>query len=120
MIDGYTIKFGYGDVGVGALFTDIGITIQQIKPPLECGETCYPGKVEFIGDRIDIIIYNKSDNQSISKFISLLDRVTEREIDTFFFNGYIFDFTNFNIKSIDTIKRKLDISIANWCRTAAC
>lgn len=101
MIEGNRIKFGYGDISVGANQINRTITFQQFKPAEKCGNEV-PESVEFIGDEINLQI-NYADYIEFSNNLKL---VQCKEIYEFSFKDYIFDFTNWNETSIKVCNDK--------------
>lgn len=116
MIDGKRFKFGYGDVCVGATPSTRQIHFQQIKPPIEVGADAMKHNVEWIGERI-LIKVSYEDYQDLCK---LLSRVKSREISEFTFKDYIFDFTNYNEKSVEVCKEKLSEAMSLYFLAMAC
>ena len=98
MITGNKLCFGYGDIAVefDSLFRQI--SFQQFKPPAEPGDYVKEG-VEFLGDRIKINMLPK-EYEELYKY---LKAVKQKEITSFEFKGYIFDFSNYNEKSISVV-----------------
>lgn len=94
MIEGNTIKFGYGDVIVRNRI--LHIDIQQVKSPGECGEHPYDGEYEVCGTRVDIEL----NHEEYKEYLFLLDAVENRMISSFSFKGWVFDFTNYNAESM--------------------
>ena len=116
MINGNQLKFGYGDIGVYADEMLQRIHFQNIKPPQECGSCVNTKDVKFIGDTISIdLCYN-----SYKELMKLLTAVESKEITTFEFEGYVFDFTNYNKKSIDVCKSKARLAISLNILALAC
>lgn len=116
MIDGKIFKFGYGDILVGGNPGTRQMNFQQFKPPAKVGDTVMCDEVEWIGERILIEISYK-DYQKLCK---LLDNVKTREISKFSFNGYVFDFTNYNEKSVGVCKEKLNEAMSLYFLAVAC
>lgn len=101
MINGNILKFGYGDIAVGSDGLTQRISFQQFKPPAECGGNV-PEDVEYIGEEIVLqISYDE-----YHEFNKQLKSVLSKEISTFGFKGYIFDFTNYNEESIKACKQR--------------
>ena len=115
MITENIIKFGSGDIGVG-LGCQI-ITFQQIKPPKQCGERFAFEDVEFVSHKISIEI---SDICEYAYLHSLLQQINDKEINSFEFKGYIFDFTEFNEQSVNVVKSKLDACMRLYMLALAC
>ena len=102
MIDGNRLKFGYGDIGVGSDKLTQRMSFQQFKPPVKCGDRVSKD-IEYIGDKIIL----KISYEDYREFSKCLEQVSNRELTEFIFKGYIFDFTNYNEKSIDACKKHL-------------
>ena len=102
MIDGKIIKAGYGDLAISSNFLTRELYIQQIKPPLECGEEIRT-EIEYIGDEIGI----KLTYDSYRELNNLLTNVEDRIISIFEFGGYIFDFTNYHEGSIKSFRKHM-------------
>lgn len=115
MINGNRIQFGYGDIGVGAGFFG-NIELQQFKPAQECGSHVYDAAVEWIGERISV----GSGYNDLVKLKSHLMQVKEQKCFEFEFDGYIFDFTNYNIQSVQVCIGKTNLAIEQVVRLTAC
>lgn len=116
MIDGKRFKFGYGDISVGGDPDARKIFFQQFKPPAKCGDNVNPDGVEWIGEQIFI----KIDYEDYVKLNQLLDDVKAREISEFTFKNYVFDFTNYNEKSVEVCKQKSRQAINLYLLALAC
>ena len=115
MIDNNILKFGYGDISVGAFGLPPAITFQQFKPPAKVGSEVGE-HVEFIGEKIVI----KLNHEDYVELCDLLDQVKNKEILIFDFKDYIFDFTNYNIGSIEVVERHATNSMHWYFATLAC
>ena len=116
MINGNQIKFGYGDIAVCAYEMIQEIGFQQFEPQQECGSSVNTNAVRFIGETIYIkLCYN-----SYQEFMKLLAAVESKEITSFEFEGYVFDFTNYNEKSIEVCKRNARLAISLNILALAC
>lgn len=116
MIEEKIFKFGYGDISVGGNPFTRQMNFQQFKPPAKIGNEVIDDEVEFIGERILIEIAYE-DYQKLSK---LFDDVKSRKISKFTFKGYIFDFTNYNEKSVEVCKKKLNEAMSLYFLAMAC
>lgn len=103
MIEGNRLKFGYGDIAVGADGLTQRISFRQFKPPAECGEQV-SDEVEYIGDEI-VLEFSYEDYCEFNKY---LKQISNKEIIEFIFKEYIFDFSNYNEKSINVCKKHLN------------
>jgi hypothetical protein len=115
MINGNRIQFGYGDIGVNAGFLG-NIELQQFKPTQECGSHVYYNAVEWIGERISV----GSGYSDLVKLKSHLMQVKEQKCFEFEFDGYVFDFTNYNVESILVCLKTVEKSIRFTIRLMAC
>ena len=108
-------RFGYGDLGISPLHTNVGFVIEPYKTPHECGTKVKDA--DFTGERYEIVLYETGGDCDIdfyNHFMRLLLRVADREINTFQIDDYFFDFNNFNIESLRVIVDNIRISaIAN-------
>lgn len=102
MIDGNILKFGHGDIAVGYRVTGI-LTFQQFKPPEECG-SYVSDNVEYTSEQI---IINFTCYEEYLELSNKLKDVKSKNISTFEFKDYIFDFTNYNEKSVEVCERYL-------------
>ena len=107
MINSNVLKFGYGDIAVGANSSNQEIRFQQFKPPGKCGDKVSEN-VEYIGEKI-VMKISYEDYCELSK---LLKEVSDRNISIFEFKGYVFDFTKYNEESIKVCKRNLNNAMA--------
>lgn len=102
MIDGNWIKFGYGSVAVGCDPLTRIVKFQQIKPPCECGSAINDNKdVEYIGQVVKIYF----DISSYNYFMKKLSDIEAQKISVFQFDDYWFDFSNYNIESINVCRK---------------
>lgn len=102
MIDGSILKFGYGDIGVDSDVLTQRMSFQQFKPPAKCGDNVSED-VEYIGEEIIM----KFSFEDYCEFNKKLKEVSDRNISTFNFKGYVFDFTNYNEESVRVCKKHL-------------
>ena len=116
MIDGKTLKFGYGDIAVGRIPSVRAMSFQQFKPPTKCGDVVVDDKVEYIGEQI-ILKISFADYQELSK---LFNGVKSREFSVFVFKDYIFDFTNYNEASVDACRQELSGAMKWYFLAMAC
>lgn len=106
MIKGNTFYFGYGDIGVG--FNCLGLTLQQIKPPVEVGthltpEYCKKQDIKLCGE---IVVISFSTLGEISALIKLINTVTEGNT-IIEYKNYVFDFFHYNKESVEVVKHHL-------------
>lgn len=109
MIEGNVLKFGYGDISVGAVPLSQFITFQQFKPPAKCGDRLAEN-VEYIGDSIVINI----DHKDYCEFKRNLESISKKDISEFTFKGYVFDFTNFNEDSVKVCKKYIKAAMSMY------
>ena len=100
MINCNKLEFGYGDIAVGFKRHSSSLIFQNIKPPVKCGSNVNDVDVEYIGDKIIISLNFKS----YKNLLKLLTEVENKIQSRFEFEEYIFDFTNYNIESINAIR----------------
>ena len=103
MIDGNIIKFGYGDILVGSILNCI--TIVGIDKAFEPGMTFSEDNVKFITDTLHITFNTII---QITSFRYSLLKLEKSENKIFEYGGWIFDFTNYNQKSVDVVLSHLD------------
>lgn len=102
------IYFGYGDVSVGSIRTTLSFT--GIKPPLEVGtlideKTIRENNVKCITEPVK---FKFTDLTELHHFQHNL-RATDGTTSVFFiYKDYIFDFSKYNIKSINIILHHLE------------
>jgi len=101
MIDGTTLKFGYGDIAVGnRVYAE---TFRWFKPAQEVG-TSITTEVEWLSEEVRMEF---SSLDEISAFKRLLIGVTNKDIYEFSYKGLHFDFTNYNQKSAIMVLKHL-------------
>ena len=110
MIEGNTLKFGYGDIATGS-FADI-LTFRPFNPPQKVGTDVRDGNVEWSGNRIVIQLgYDDA-----LQLLVYLRQVSNGERSTFEFANYIFDFSHFDAESVAILisyaRRVLDGHVA--------
>lgn len=116
MIDGKRFKFGHGDISVGGNPVTRQMDFQQFRLPAKVGDKVMDDEVELIGERIFLEI-GYEDYQELSK---LLGSVKSRKISEFTFKNYVFDFTNYNEKSVDVCRQKLSEAMKFYFFAMAC
>lgn len=97
MIKDNIIKFGHGDVAVGSCGMGY-VSFTNIKPPLECGQSIT--KDMDIEYGLSITIYEDCDWD----LYNLMKTVNENNM-VVKYKGYVLDFSNYNQKSVDTVKK---------------
>lgn len=117
MIEGNVLKFGYGDIAVGASPLKQVITFQQFKPPANCGEIIDTENVEFTSDVLEMHL---RDLKECIRFVAMLDWVKSGKGHTFGFNNLMFDFANYNEKSIKVCMVRAYDAMEEYLMCIAC
>lgn len=118
MIDGNVIKFGYGDIAVGAMSILQYMKFTEIKPPHECGtnlDEC--DDCEYVSKPI-CISFDTYDEIKLYK--DYIKQVKSKEILVFEFKSFIFDFTNYNIESVKVCERHINRIEGGYTLALAC
>jgi hypothetical protein len=114
------IYFGYGDVLVGSNFITLSFT--GIKPPLKVGtevteEITRENNIERITEPVK---FKFTDLTELLWFQTSL-KGTDGTTSVFFrYEDWIFDFTNYNTKSINIILRHIECIKKNLIQWSAC
>lgn len=118
MIKGNRIEFGYGDVLCGV--NNIGVDYTNVKPPLEIGTCIKDTGLELehfeIGKQVVIPLHGLED---LNELCRLIKSVTE-DNPVVEFGGYVFDFSNYNRKSVEVVLKTLNKPHPMWMMTLAC
>ena len=117
MIGGKRFMFGYGDISIGVNPVTRQMCFQQFKPPAEVGDKVIEDKVDWIGERIYIEIGCYEEYQELCR---LLDSAKSKKILEFTFKDYIFDFSNYNEKSIEACRKHLSNAMSWYFLAMAC
>ena len=102
-VDKKIIRFGRGDVQVGGTWSTI--TFTGFKPPIEIGtritdEVIKDKNLEYITEPIRINFKTMEELMSFKKLVEEIDGKTN----TYFkYRDYVFDFSNYNQKSIEVV-----------------
>lgn len=96
MIEGKTLKFGYGDIAIQSSASVSAMRFCQLDATLTCGMDV-PDDVYSIGE--GILIKITPENYVIIK--EALNKVWVKQQTSFVIDGYTFDFTNYNNDSIE-------------------
>ncbi len=114
MIDGKTIKFGYGTVCVGNNYSDL--TFRTIKPPQEIGAslTC-TAEIEYWNDVITISMAEHY-HRLKEKLTAALE-VNDPCIVVI--DDYVLDFTNYNSESIEVVLEHATHAYYHYIRLCA-
>ena len=114
MVDGNTIKFGYGTVCVGSNYQG-EVTFRSIQPPQKVGSSLpYLSKeITYFNDLIAISMLKHY--QELKEKLQELDGPAVITI-----GEYILDFSNFNRKSVDVVLDHAYGAYCNYLRLCAC
>ena len=120
MIDGKILKFGYGDIAVGHKFTNMQLI--PFKPPVEIGSDCNDlfanGDITPIGE---VVMIRFNSFQDFAEFKDKLEGVRSATVSKVFeFKGYIFDFSNYNVKSVEVVDSIRYAIYMKYLQCAAC
>lgn len=96
MIKGNVIEFGYGDVLVCADQIKGCITITNINSILNCGEIVKDINLLSYGEKIEIYEDNLHDIFNLMCEVSEENRIVK-------YNGWTFDFSNYNDESVRVV-----------------
>ncbi|MGN5650850.1 hypothetical protein [Bacillus sp. Brlt_9] len=116
MIENKVLKFGYGTMSIGADSFTRTLKIFHIQPPGTVGEPINKKDVQII-DSIHFRYDGLSGDMKI--FLQELQNATP-ENPFVQFRGYTFDFTNFNLKSIEVLIEYTQEVIRGWQFCLAC
>lgn len=98
------ISFGYGDVQVYSSTFKHSIIFRGFKPPVEIGtaldELIENENIEFITEPIEIKFATMKE---LNEFQKLVNKIDGKNYTQFTYRNYIFDFSNYNPKSIDVM-----------------
>lgn len=115
MIINNRIIFGHGTVLVGVSVFPAAITFCQSATAHSVGETI-DADFEESGETISIPFDLTRDKELRQKLL----QVESREIDSFSFCGYIFDFSSYNPESIRVIRGKAITALYEYLIPLAC
>lgn len=116
MIVGNALKFGYGDIAVRASSTCQQIRFAQIRDSKRCGEQIGDSRdLELVGRFIRLELQDLSE---YGAFMALLHLVG-KEINSFEFKGYVFDFSKFNYESVKVVERAANNAIYEYLVASA-
>lgn len=115
-----TFYFGYGDIIVNN--STLGLRFIECEPPVEVGtqltkELKEELGVKFTSDWITIPIVTYEEAKYFGK---LLDEVEEGITHYFYFKDYQFNFSNWNLKSIEVLRAHLSVVRMNLLACIAC
>ena len=115
MINKNRIYFGYGDICVGSNSLLMVMTFQQFKPPADVGSTVEKD-VNFVSEE-KVIHFNINNYETFNK---LLKQVKNDEIRIFEFDGLIFDFSNYDVSSVDVCIGHFNSAMQQYYFCMAC
>ena len=118
--DNKTLYFGYGDICVGN--TTFGLTFTEFEPEVEVGTVITPElekekSIKYISEKFIIPIKCYEEAKELGR---LLDSMDGKDNFQFDFKGWRFNFSNWNPKSIESIKRHLAVVRGNLLMCCAC
>lgn len=121
MIEGNRLKFGYGSLTFGCFMDKLRFF--EIEPPQEIGSHCPPP--EEIDESVPYKVVGSINCLSVElneAYIlkHLATEVKNGVIDEFEFKGFIFDFSHYNVKSVDIVLKAANTIIDNLIRLMAC
>lgn len=116
MINANRLEFGYGDIAVGSYPITQELTFTGFRPPGVPGESLVDKDIEILTETIKIHITLDSYSELKKKLRGILDR---RYV-IFGFEGYTFDFSNYNEGSVKACIHNLDNAISNYIFLLAC
>lgn len=115
-LDNKTLYFGYGDICVG--FDLFNLTFREFEPPIEVGTWFKDeSEVNWLSERFSIPIIRYEEAQQL---IKLLDSMDGKDNFKFDFKGWTFNFSNWNPKSVEVIKKYVSCIRSNLLLTLAC
>lgn len=105
-LDSKTLYFGYGDICVGSNW--LSLEFREFEPPTEVGTWFeeLPENFKWLSEKIRISITSYEEAVELGK---LLDSMDGKDNFQFDFKGWRFNFSNWNPKSVETIKKHLSV-----------
>lgn len=104
-----TIKFGYGDILVGVNRYIPRMSFTSIKPPVEVGTTVsYNDEDIEICGRVEILEYHIHDLYNLFCTVNEDNKIVK-------YKDWTFDFTNYNEKSVEVVKKKAYQTLYTLC-----
>lgn len=101
MINNKTIHFGYGTIWITTAINQI--CFSHIKEQYECGDAVNPDNTSVIQTIRFTFTY-----EEFIKFEELIRKVLDKEILSFEFKNYIFDFSKWNVGSVYSCLQSID------------
>ena len=118
MIIGKHLRFGYGDISIGCNKASCSVEFYQIKDAkLECGDIVYSDEVTQVEPPV---VLSFQDSEDYLHFQALLTRVCAGDLKWFKFHGLIFDFSNYNDKSVSVCQTKAMHAMYPYLIALAC
>ena len=114
MIRGDVMFFGYGDIACQATFQTL--RYQEFLPPQKVGCNLTEVNVTYTGRYIEIHVTLDECRELKKKLM----KVPETTNHVFEFKGTVYDFTNFNLKSVEAVLHAVDYVIASYLMCMAC
>jgi len=99
MVKGKTVYFGYGDVLVGSTQFESTITLIEIEPPKEIGSS--PAKDTYT-ELQRVVLRPTYDH------IRKLKSIEDKSIISFMIDDYTLDFSKFNQKSVEIVRKHIN------------
>ena len=114
--DNKTLYFGYGDICVGC--DCFNLTFREFEPPIEVG-TWFKDedKCKWLSEKFSISLTRYEEAKQL---VELLDSMDGRDTVKFEFKGWIFNFSNWNPKSVEVVKRYVNYIKTNLLLPLAC
>ena len=113
MIKNGRIIFGNGTVSIGSSYCNNILTFQEMESPIKIGEGVEV-TTRFIGEMIKIKM-TLTDYQDLNNLLNHIEKQP-----CFSFKGYLFDFSNYNEKSVEVVKRHARNAISRLVQMFAC
>ncbi len=115
-IEKKTIYFGYGDVQTGS-GASLMLTFTGFKPPMEVGTEIIDQVIEYITEPIKLKFTSIEELMGFKKLVDEIDG----ETNTYFqYRDYVFDFSNYNPKSIEIILKHIKNLQSHFIYLMAC
>ena len=114
MIENKVLKFGYGSIMVGQCDFTRTLKLSHIIPPLEVGQSVKESDNVTILETIEF----KFENDMVDLLLKLTEiEEGSKQVE---FRGYLLDFTNYNVESVNVLKKALNTVIRGWQLSLAC
>ena len=115
------IKFGYGNVQVQASSLLCDISFREFKPPIEVGtkitdKIIQENNLEYVSEPI---IINFKTLEELYDFRKLLMEIDENHT-CFKYSDCVFDFSNYNYKSVEVVLNSVKVVENGFIRLMAC